>query len=125
MKKSCGLLCPTCRAPMTSSVYERALDHLLESLVNGLPEAEVELHALQVEWRKRRRAYHDQMLTFACSLPKPSLGRGQPLGEEEDGDDDGGEDEAGWAQFYENAEGCILPILFAVIALIMVCRSRH
>ena len=118
MRKSCGLLCPTCRAPMTSSIFERGWDHLMDSLVSSLPETEGELKA---EWRKRRSAYHDQMLSFHCLQPKANL-----VGEEGGGEDDG---EAGdgteWSHFYENPEHYILPVVFAVLALIMFCRNRH
>jgi len=104
------------------------LDGVLCGLVGSLPEdEEEELQDLVKEWRRRKDDYHDRVLDYKCRGVYSSRGAAGDEqgaeGEDERDDDDEDEDHL-WADVFRRPEVYILPVVFAIVTLIMVCRGR-
>jgi len=115
-------VCPTCRRSLTTLTFERVLDNVIATMVEGVAEGEQsqggELESLVKDWRERRAAYHSRVLELKCSALK--------LAPDDSDDDDS------TTEFGSNAddndgswETYVLPVIFALVALIMIVRSRQ
>lgn len=124
-------VCPTCRRPLTTLTFERVLDNVIASMVEGVAPFDLGrgqgqgqgehadrelLESLVRDWRERRAAYHSRVLELKCSSLKL-----------DDSDDDDCSSEFGSSADDNDGswESYVLPVIFALVALIMIVRSRQ
>lgn len=134
-------VCPQCRVPISRLTFERVLDGLLETLVDALPRSptttvcdetdspqaispieavpgnNATLQSLCSDWKLRQSDFHDTVLSLRiahATLKPPKEAAG-----EDDHDDD-------WQYSLPDVDiSVILPIAFAVIALVIIARSHR